>query len=60
MTSITYAIKAKNLLVSKGYRCEVTRTPKNSASGCGYSIRVFNPTEEILPILKNAGIKWKD
>lgn len=60
MTSITYAIKAKKLLISKGYKCEISRTPKNLGSGCGYSIRVFNPPEVILPILKSGGISWKD
>ncbi|MBQ8378141.1 MAG: DUF3343 domain-containing protein [Oscillospiraceae bacterium] len=60
MSSITYAIKAKKLLISKGLRCEITRTPKNLGSGCGYSIRVFNPTDDILRILEGAKIKWND
>ncbi|WP_037344596.1 DUF3343 domain-containing protein [Ruminococcus sp. FC2018] len=40
MTSITYAMKAKKLLNSRGVYCEIQRTPKNVASGCGYSIKV--------------------
>ena len=38
MTSITYAMKAKNLLNSLKYYCEIQRTPKDLGTGCGYSI----------------------
>ena len=37
MTSITYAMKAKNLLNSLKYYCEIQRTPKDLGTGCGYS-----------------------
>ena len=40
MTSITYAMKAKNLLNSLKYYCEIQRTPKDLGTGCGYSIAV--------------------
>ena len=40
MTSITYAMKAKNLLNSLKYYCEIQRTPKDLGTGCGYS-KVF-------------------
>ena len=43
MTSITYAMKAKNLLNSLKYYCEIQRTPKNLGTGCGYSISVTPP-----------------
>lgn len=57
LTSITYAIKAQNLLKSLGYYCEIQRTPKNLATGCGYSIRVKGNIAEINKILMNASIK---
>lgn len=60
MTSITYAMKAKTVLNSKGIRCDIIRTPKNISSGCGYSIRVFGDKNDILQILKQNGVKWKE
>lgn len=60
LTSITYAIKAKNLLNSFGYYCEIQRTPKNLSKGCGYSIVVKNDINLILSILASEGIKIKD
>ena len=56
LTSITYAIKAQNMLKSYGYYCEVQRTPKNLAKGCGYSIRVKDNIDAILKILDKANI----
>lgn len=60
MTSMTFAMKAQSLLKSKGYFCEIQRTPKALASGCGYSIRVMGNTEEILSLLKQNRIPWKE
>ncbi len=57
LTSITYAMKAQNLLKSLGYYCEIQRTPKNLATGCGYSIRVKGNILNILNILENANFK---
>lgn len=59
MTSITYAMKAKDTLNGLGYYCEIERTPKNLGSGCGYSIRVKNESDEITSILKANGIPYK-
>ena len=60
LSSITYAIKAKNLLNSYGLNCEIVRTPKNLGSGCGYSIKTNKKPTDILPYLDSAGIRWKD
>ena len=59
MTSITYAMKAKNLLNGLKYYCEIQRTPKNLGTGCGYSISVTAPAEEITAILDNERIPHK-
>lgn len=56
MASITYANKAKDILVRNGYRCEIQKTPRTSASGCGYSIKITGNPEEIMPILDGRGI----
>lgn len=60
LSSITYAIKAKNLLNSSGYYCEIERTPKDLAKGCGYCICVKNDVNLIISILTSEGIKVKD
>lgn len=59
MTSITYAMKAKRLLGSMGYYCEIERTPRNIGSGCGYSIRIKNDYGEITDILDRNQIPYK-
>ena len=55
MTSITYAMKAKNLLNSLKYYCEIQRTPKDLGTGCGYS-----PPEEITAILEKERIPFRN
>ncbi len=60
LTSITYAMKAKKLLNSFGYYCEILRTPKKLAKGCGYSIRVKNDIDNVLLILASEQITVKD
>lgn len=60
MTSITYAMKAKTLLNSQKIRCDIVRTPKDFSSGCGYSIKVSGEISQIIEILRNNGIKWKE
>ena len=55
VSSITYAIKGRELLRSKGYRAYIERTPRSlDTAGCGYSIYVSSDAEEIL---RSAGIK---
>jgi hypothetical protein len=60
MTSVTYAVKAQNLLTSMGYTCKVVSTPKNLGSGCGYSIAVNADPNRIAAILREHGIKYKE
>ncbi len=60
VSSITYAMKAKRLLNNMGYYCEIEKTPKGLASGCGYSIRVKDDPEMIKSILSRNGIQHKD
>ncbi len=59
LTSITYAMKAKNILSSMNIRSEIIRTPKNLGSGCGYSIKADGEPEKIIEILEGYGIKCK-
>lgn len=59
MTSITYAMKAKDILNRQGLYCEIERTPKNLGSGCGYSLSVKEDPEKIVKILKEKNIAVK-
>lgn len=59
MTSITYAMKAKNMLNYNGIYCEVVRTPANVGSGCGYSIKIKDDPEKIVHMLEHQHIKYK-
>ena len=60
MTSITYAMKAKNLLNSLKYYCEIQRTPKDLGTGCGYSIAVTVFLVEITAILVFVRIPFRN
>ena len=60
MTSITYAMKAKNLLNSLKYYCEIQRTPKDLGTGCGYSIAVTAHPEEKTAILEKERIPFRN
>lgn len=53
MSSITYAMRAKDMLSNKGIWCAITRTPRQS--GCGYSLQIKGEDEEkVVSILKSA------
>ena len=51
IASITLANKACDILKSEGYACAVERTPKNFASGCGYSIRLKGNIEYAVSLI---------
>lgn len=59
MSSVTYAVKAQSLLRANGFGCEVVRTPKDLAKGCGYSIMVIGSRENAEQLLQRAGIEIK-
>lgn len=58
VSSITYAIKGRDILRQKGFRAYVERAPLNSGNaGCGYSIYVPEHAEEAEKILQASGIR---
>lgn len=58
VSSITYAIKGRDLLRSHGYKAYIEKTPsKLDTHGCGYSIVVYTDPAAVLGILKDAGVK---
>ncbi len=58
ISSITFAMKGKELLTKKGFSADLVRTPRHeNIGGCGYSIYVPKDTDEAEEILRDAGIK---
>ena len=58
MSSITNAMKGRDILKSHGIRCEIERMPKNlSRKGCGYCLYVPERTDEAERLLAASGIK---
>lgn len=57
MSSITYAMKSRDILFKYGIKSYVERTPKGSNAGCGYSIYVPERTDEAEKILTGMGIR---
>ncbi len=58
LSSITYAMKSRDILFKNGIKSYVERTPRsNTNAGCGYSIYVPDKTDEAERILVGLGIK---
>ncbi len=58
-TSVTIALKAQSVLRSHDFFTEIIRTPRNLASGCGYSLVLGGDIEKAIDYLERAGIKYK-
>lgn len=57
VSSITYAMKAKSILKSKGIYVDITKTSKYSVQqGCGYALILSKNVEQAIEILKNNNI----
>lgn len=60
VSSITYAMKGRDLLQRRGFRAYVERAPRGAEdAGCGYGIYVPDRTEEAVELLKEARIPVK-
>lgn len=58
LQSITYATKARNLLLKYGIYSEVVKSPKIAGkSSCGYSLSVPYKADVALEILMSNGFK---
>lgn len=58
LQSITYATKARNLLLKFGISSEIMKSPKLSGeSTCGYSLVVPNKGDYAVKILESKGFK---
>lgn len=58
LSSITYAMRGKELLAHYGIKAFMEKTPSEvSGCGCGYSLRVKGDVDRAVTILKGAGIE---
>lgn len=57
LSSVTYAMKARELLQRQGIKAYVERIPPSGSSGCGYGIYVPKGADEAEGILREHGIK---
>ncbi|MBE6802565.1 MAG: DUF3343 domain-containing protein [Ruminococcaceae bacterium] len=58
VTSVTYAMKGRDLLQKNGYKAYLTRNPHpEDDEGCGYVIYVNNLDKKCFEILKRNRIK---
>ena len=59
VSSITMAMKGRDILFNQGIRAYVERTPQqyNGGRGCSYSIYVPNRSDEAAMIINDNGIK---
>ena len=58
-SSVTIAMKAQSAFRAEGYKTEIIRTPRNLASGCGYSLIFQGDIETATDILEKRGIKFR-
>ncbi len=57
VSSVTYAMKAKELLVHYGIKGYVERVPKTEETGCGYGVYVPKGADAAEKVLRENGIK---
>ena len=57
VSSVTYAMKSRDLLFRHGIRAYVERSTRSSKAGCGYSLYVPENTDTAEEILRKAGIR---
>lgn len=54
VSSVTYAMRGRDLLFRQGIRAYIERLPSTSETGCGYGLYVPNRVDEAEQILQNA------
>ena len=58
VSSITYAMKGKELLQNRGFQAYIARLPqKEEGTGCGYCVYVSRNTDLAEEILRSEGIR---
>ncbi len=57
LSSVTYAMKGRDLLSRQGIPAYVERIPPSNSSGCGYGLYVPHGADQAQRILSENGIK---
>lgn len=58
LSSVTHAMRGKQLLIKNGIIADIVRTPKTAQNrSCGYSLFVPRRTDEAEEMLKRNGFK---
>ena len=57
LSSITYAMKSRDLLFRHGIRAYVERVPRTKETGCGYGVYVPQSIDEAERLLKENGVR---
>lgn len=57
LSSVTYAMKARDLLRKQGITAYVERIPPQSTTGCGYGLSVPRGADAAERVLRENGIK---
>ena len=61
MSSVTYAIKGRDILKTKGYRVAIDRLPPGpQRPGCGYGVCVTGDLNSAVAVLQQNGVKIVD
>lgn len=57
VSSVTYAMKSRDLLFRRGIKAFVERIPPTASTGCGYGVYVPQGADEAELILRQENIK---
>ncbi len=57
VSSVTYAMKGRELLSRRGFRAYVLRVPRTSETGCGYGLFVPDGADEAEQVLRENHIR---
>lgn len=59
--SVTFALKAKDILQNRGIKSQIKKTSNPSkGEGCGYSVIVPDASDSVIGILRLSGIEILD
>ncbi len=57
VSSVTYAMKSRDILFKRGIKAYVERTPPSAGTGCGYGVYVPQGADEAEAVLRENHIK---
>ena len=57
VSSVTYALKGRDVLFSHGIRAYVERLPRTRENGCGYGLHVPQRIDGAERLLREAGVR---